>query len=142
MNKTYLFSVGPSTPPMMIIDAGDEVEVTVEGAFEDVDDINSVPTPFTPECEGHPLAPIAGPIAVRGAKPGDSVAIEIKSMQPEPSIGRVHFDTTLGEPSERVWGIMAITRLAPTARSTASPGAARLEASAEVQWLKLPLASA
>ncbi len=83
MSKTYLFSVGPSTPPMMIIDAGDEVEVTVEGAFEDVDDINSVPTPFTPECEGHPLAPIAGPIAVRGAKPGDSVAIEIKSMQPE-----------------------------------------------------------
>lgn len=36
----------------------------------------AVPTPFTPACDGHPLAPIAGPIVMRGAKSGDVVAID------------------------------------------------------------------
>jgi hypothetical protein len=35
--------------------------------LDDVEDIRAVPTPFTPACYGHPLAPIAGPIIVRGA---------------------------------------------------------------------------
>jgi len=58
----------------MTIESGGRVEV--RGAFDDVEDISAVPTPFTPACEGHPLAPIAGPIVVRGAKPGDGVAID------------------------------------------------------------------
>jgi hypothetical protein len=35
-----------------------------------------VPTPFTPACDRLLLAPKAGPIVVRGAKPGDGVAID------------------------------------------------------------------
>jgi len=58
----------------MTIESGGRVEV--RGAFDDVEDISAVPTPFTPACEGHPLAPIAGAIVVRGAKPGDGVAID------------------------------------------------------------------
>ena len=60
MSKTYLFTVGPSTPPAMTIDPGAEIEVTVDGAFDDIEDIAQVPTPFTPASEGHPLAPVTG----------------------------------------------------------------------------------
>ena len=82
MPKTYLFSVGPDTPPTQTVDPGSVIEITVEGAFVDVEDIQAIPTPFTPEAEGHPLAPIAGPIAVRGAEPGDSLAVMLTSIEP------------------------------------------------------------
>ena len=82
MGKTYLFTVGPSTPPAMTIDPGTEIEVTVDGAFDDIEDITEVPTPFTPASAGHPLAPVTGPIAVRGARPGDSVAIDLLAIEP------------------------------------------------------------
>jgi acetamidase/formamidase len=72
-NRTeYLFSVSAHTPPTMTVDSGEEFTVEVRGAFDDVEDITAVPTPFMPPCDGHPLAPIAGPIVVRGAKPGDT----------------------------------------------------------------------
>ena len=77
MEPVYLFSVNPSTPPALEIDSGEEVKLVVRGAFADVPDIRDVPTPFTPACDGHPLAPIAGPILVRGAEPGDAVTIEL-----------------------------------------------------------------
>ena len=77
MEKVYLFSVNPDTPATSRIDPGDTLEIEVEGAFDDVTDIASIPTPFTAESEGHPLAPISGPIAVRGAEPGDAVIIEL-----------------------------------------------------------------
>jgi hypothetical protein len=68
-NRTeYLFSVNTHTPQTMTIDPGEEFTVEVRGAFDDVEDIRAVPTSFTPACDGHPLAPITGPIVVRGAK--------------------------------------------------------------------------
>ncbi len=82
MDKVYLFSVNPSTPPSMKIQPGDEFTIEVGGAFDDVSDIESIPTPFTPECEGHPLAPISGPVAVQGAELGDSVVIELEEITP------------------------------------------------------------
>ena len=78
----YLFSVNTHTPPTMIVDSGEEFTVEVRGAFDDVEDISAVPTPFTPACDGHPLAPITGPIVVRGAKPGDVVAIDLIELTP------------------------------------------------------------
>ena len=77
----YLFSVNTRTSPTMAVDSGEEFTVEVRGAFDDVEDIRAVPTPFTPACDGHPLAPIAGPIVVRGAKPGDVVAIDLSTSQ-------------------------------------------------------------
>lgn len=83
MDTVYLFSVSPSTPPAIEIDSGEEVSVVVRGAFADVPDIRNVPTPFTPACDGHPLAPIAGPILVRGAEPGDAVSIDLIEIEPQ-----------------------------------------------------------
>jgi len=78
----YLFSVNTRTPPTMTIDSGEEFAIEVRGAFDDVEDISAVPTPFTPACDGHPLAPITGPIVVRGAQPGDVVAIDLVELTP------------------------------------------------------------
>jgi amidase len=82
-NRTeYLFSVNSHTPPTMSVESGEEFTIEVRGAFDDVEDIRAVPTPFTPACDGHPLAPITGPIEVRGAKPGDVVAIDLIELAP------------------------------------------------------------
>lgn len=83
MNKKwYLFDVNPETPPAVEIDAGDEVTLEVSGAFVDVPDVRDVPTPFTPACDGHPLAPIAGPVRIRGAELGDAVIVELLEITP------------------------------------------------------------
>ncbi len=42
----------------------------------------AIPTPFAPACDGHALAPIARLIVVRGAKPGDVVAINPIELTP------------------------------------------------------------
>ena len=42
----YLFSVNTHTPPTMAVDSGEEFTVEVRGAFDDVEDIRAVPTPF------------------------------------------------------------------------------------------------
>jgi amidase len=82
MKTWYLFDVNPKTPPALEIDSGGEVTLEVRGAFADVPDIRDVPTPFTPACDGHPLAPIAGPVKVRGAEPGDVVVIDLLEITP------------------------------------------------------------
>jgi amidase len=82
-NQTeYLFSVNIHTPPTMKVDSGEEFTVEVHGAFDDVEDISAIPTPFTPACDGHPLAPITGPVVVREGKPGDVVAIDLIELTP------------------------------------------------------------
>src|SRR5215510_15849855 len=80
--RWYLFDVNPATPPALTIDPGEEVQLTVRGAFADVADISEVPVPFTPACNGHPLAPIAGPVRVSGAEPGDAVVVELLEITP------------------------------------------------------------
>ena len=82
MSTEYLFSVNPDTKPVELIDSGQQTTQVVRGAFADVEDIREVPTPFTPACDGHPLAPVSGPIFVNGAEPGDAVLIDIISMEP------------------------------------------------------------
>ena len=81
MSSVYLFSVSPDTPPARTIESGEEVSLVVRGAFADIEDIRDVPTPFTPACDGHPLAPVSGPIHVTGAEPGDAVLVDILDME-------------------------------------------------------------
>ena len=81
MSSVYLFSVTSDTPPVETIDSGSEVSLVVRGAFADIEDIRNVPTPFTPACDGHPLAPVSGPIRVNGAKPGDAVLVDLLKME-------------------------------------------------------------
>src|SRR5207253_608366 len=78
----YLFDVNPSTPPAFEVASGEAFTLEVRGAFADVKDIRTVPTPFTPAGDGHPLAPIAGPVRVRGAKPGDAIVVELLEITP------------------------------------------------------------
>lgn len=82
MKTWYLFDVNPKTPPAFEINSGDELTLEVRGAFADVRDIREVPTPFTPACDGHPLAPIAGPVKVRDAEPGDAVIVDLLEITP------------------------------------------------------------
>ena len=82
MSSEYLFSVNPATPPAMTIDPGEEITLEVRGAFADISDIREVPEPFTPACEGHPLTPIAGPIRISGAEPGDAVTVDLLEITP------------------------------------------------------------
>src|SRR2546425_1255443 len=79
----YLFDVNPSTPPTLEVAPGEEFTLEVRGAFADVSDIRLVPTPFTPACDGHPLAPIAGPVRVRGAEPGDVIVVDLLEITPQ-----------------------------------------------------------
>jgi hypothetical protein len=39
----------------MTVDYGEEFTVEVRDAFDNVEDIGAVPTPFTPTCDRHPL---------------------------------------------------------------------------------------
>ena len=87
INQVYLFSVEPTTPPTMRVNSGDEVNILVRGSLDDIKDIRDVPTPFTPACEGHPLAPITGPIAINGAEPGDVVSIDLLEITPQVNNG-------------------------------------------------------
>jgi amidase len=78
----YLFDVNPHTPPVLEVKSGEEFTLEVGGAFRDVPEIRLVPTPFTPACDGHPLAPIAGPVRLRGARPGDAIAVDLLEITP------------------------------------------------------------
>ena len=86
-DQVYLFSVQPATLPTMRVNSGDEVSLEVRGAFADIKDIRDVPTPFTPACDGHPLAPITGPIAINGAEPGDVVTVDLLEITPQENEG-------------------------------------------------------
>ena len=80
--RWYLFDVNPSTPPAFEVAPGEEFTLEVRGAFADVKDILTVPTPFTPACDGHPLAPVAGPVRIRGAQPGDAIVVDLLEITP------------------------------------------------------------
>jgi hypothetical protein len=101
------------------VDSGEEFSVEVRGAYDDVDDISAVPTPFTPACDVHPLAPIGGPIIVRGAKPGYVVAIDL--IEPEPSdriITGTGIECSMNVHAEPgVWPLAARCRTSPSSPS-------------------------
>lgn len=82
MKTWYLFDVNPATPPAIEVAPDEEFSLEVRGAFADVPDVRLVPTPFTPACDGHPLAPIAGPVRIRGAEPGDAVVVHLLDITP------------------------------------------------------------
>jgi acetamidase/formamidase len=81
-HTVYLFDISSRTPPIMTIESGETIDVEVRGAFDDIRDIAAVPVPFTPACDGHPLAPITGPIRVASAEAGDSVTVEVLAITP------------------------------------------------------------
>lgn len=82
-NPMFLFDLHPEMEPALTVDPGEEVEVMVNDSFNGERDLSKFPTPFTPEAaHSHfHMGPIAGPIAVRGAEPGDALVVDILSMK-------------------------------------------------------------
>jgi acetamidase/formamidase len=72
-------------PPRLIIDSGDTVTIeTVSGGLADVGD-TSIMLPHHREIEQLKPSPgphiLTGPIAVRGAEPGDTLEVHIKAIE-------------------------------------------------------------
>jgi hypothetical protein len=63
------------------VTAGEAFTVEVRGAFDDVEDISAVPTPFTPARDGRPLATTAG--ASSCAAPSPAIAVGSTVSPPE-----------------------------------------------------------
>jgi amidase len=75
------FHFDPATPPALRVAPGEEVEVEVQDAFGGERDIRKVPDPWTPEWEGHPTPPATGPIWVEGARPGQTLVVDILEVR-------------------------------------------------------------
>jgi amidase len=80
----YLMDAKPDTTPMLTITSGQIVTVEVREGLTGIRDPARLPTPFTDESVGHPLGQITGPIVVEGARPGDSLRVELLAIDPGP----------------------------------------------------------
>src|SRR5512132_2192127 len=70
----------PDTRPVLRVRPGEVVTVEVREGLSGIRDPAQLPTPFTDEAAGHPLGQITGPIEVEGARPGDSLRIELLAI--------------------------------------------------------------
>jgi amidase len=77
-----VFHFDPGHPPAIRVEPGEELLVEVQDAFGGERDITRVPDPFTPEWEGHPTPPATGPVYVEGARPGQTLAVDILAITP------------------------------------------------------------
>jgi amidase len=78
------FHFDPTHPPAIRVAPGEELVIEVEDAFGGERDISKVPDPWTPEWEGHPTPPATGPVYIEGARPGQTLVVEILDIQPGP----------------------------------------------------------
>jgi amidase len=79
----HVYFLDPAAPPAITIDSGDELEVETWDAFEGLRDAAAF--------EAKPdKGPATGPIAVRGAEPGDALKIELLSIVPKAAEGAAH----------------------------------------------------
>jgi len=69
----YTTTLDRSVPPKIVVDSGEEVEVQTWDAFMGVWDVGG-----TRDIVG----PMAGPIAVRGAMPGDALRVDLLEITP------------------------------------------------------------
>src|SRR5688572_10805083 len=77
------YVLDPAAPPAITIEAGDELEVETGDAFEGLRDAAA----FEAKAD---KGPATGPIAVRGAEPGDALKIEFLSIVPKADEGAAH----------------------------------------------------
>jgi amidase len=74
----------PANPPAIRVAPGEEIVVEVQDAFGGERDIAKVPDPWTAEWEGHPTPPATGPVYVEGARPGQTLVVDIVEIQTGP----------------------------------------------------------
>jgi len=78
------FHFDPTHPPAIRVAPGEELAIEVQDAFGGERDIAKVPDPYSPEWEGHPTPPATGPVYVEGARPGQTLVVDILEIQPGP----------------------------------------------------------
>ena len=79
----HVYFLDPAAPPAITIESGEELEVETWDAFEGLRDVAAF--------EAKPdKGPATGPIAVRGAEPGDALKIELLSIIPKAAEGAAH----------------------------------------------------
>lgn len=76
------FHFDPAAAPAIRVAPGEELVVEVQDAFGGERDIARVPDPFTPEWEGHPTPPATGPVFIEGARPGQTLVVDILEIAP------------------------------------------------------------
>lgn len=102
----YNYAIGRYAKPIVEVTPGDTLEVETMDAFEGkVKDVSTRPSQVAEE-----LNPLNGPVLVKGAEPGDALAVRIDSIVPR---GPQPRGTTVLTP----W----FGGLSPTAKSVASP---------------------
>ncbi|QDU59360.1 Acetamidase/Formamidase family protein [Planctomycetes bacterium Pan216] len=80
-NDAYVYTLGPSHPPIAKVAPGETVQIETIDAFEGRlrtdDDL------YSQKCPGPPRAnPQTGPIYIEGAVPGDSLLVSILDIEP------------------------------------------------------------
>ncbi len=83
----HIYFLDPAASPAITIDSGDELLVETWDAFEGGRDASVFETQ---QVKG----PASGPIAVRGAEPGDALRIEFLSIVPKAAEGAAHMVMT------------------------------------------------
>jgi acetamidase/formamidase len=79
--------------PVLTIDSGDSVRFATPNAFWELDDRTTLEPRSSPDDAGHALA---GPIEVRGARAGQTLAVRVDEVVPGP------WGVTLTEPPHRI----------------------------------------
>ena len=79
-----IYFLDPQNPPAITIDSGEELMVETWDAFEGCRDAAEFGAREL-------IGPAIGPIAVRGAEPGDALAIEFLRVTPRAAEGAAHF---------------------------------------------------
>jgi len=79
----HVYFLDPAAEPAITIGSGDELEVETWDAFEGLRDAAA----FEAKAD---KGPATGPIAVRGAEPGDALKIEFLSIAPKADEGAAH----------------------------------------------------
>jgi amidase len=79
----HIYFLDPAAPPAITIDSGDEIMVETWDAFEGVRDVRTFEARTN-------KGPATGPIAVRGAEPGDALRVEFLSIVPKADEGAAH----------------------------------------------------
>jgi amidase len=79
----HVYFLDPAAAPAITVESGDELEVETWDAFEGLRDAAA----FEAKAD---KGPATGPIAVKGAEPGDALKIEFLSIVPKAAEGAAH----------------------------------------------------
>ena len=103
-----VLSLAPEHEPVLTIDSGDEVRLTTMDCFSNT--ITDESQLFS-SVGWDDVNPATGPIAVRGARPGDTLKVEILSIEVD-SVGTMTTHPDFGVlPVSLTWTVAQVSRV-------------------------------